>query len=139
TLRGDAPARSPSHIRQRDANCTDTNQPADFSLGVEPRLPANAPPTVTITSPTNGQALPAAGAVTLTWTMSDDVFLASYLHVWVNVTIGNQMIPLLADAVGTTSVPWMTPDVAATGVVIRVDVQDPLRAQSSCTRTVSRP
>ena len=137
TIMGDAPAPGPGHILQRDANCTDTNQPSDFSLGVEPGLPANAPPTVTITSPTNGQALPAAGAVTLTWTMSDDVFLASYLHVWVNVTIGNQTIPLLADAVGATSVPWMTPDVAATGVVIRVDVQDPLGAQSSDTRTVS--
>src|SRR2546425_12617998 len=31
----------------------------------------------------------------------------------------------------------MTPDVAATGVVIRVDVQDPLGAQSSDTRIVS--
>src|SRR3989449_954591 len=69
--------------------------------------------------------------------MSDDVFLASYLHVWVNVTIGNQTIPLLADVIGATSVLWMTPDVAATGVVIRVDVQDPLGAQSSDTRTVS--
>src|SRR5207245_10248487 len=99
--------------------------------------PATARPTVTIPSPTNGQALPAAGAVTLTWTMSDDVFLASYLHVWVNVTIGNQTIPLLADAVGATSVPWMTPDVAATGVVIRVDVQDPRGPPSSDARTVS--
>src|SRR3989441_191431 len=137
TIMGDAPAPGPGRILQRDANCTDTNRPADFSLGLEPGLPANGPPTVTITSPTNGQALPAAGAVTLTWTMSDDVFLASYLHVWVNVTIGNQTIPLLADVIGATSVLWMTPDVAATGVVIRVDVQDPLGAQSSDTRTVS--
>ena len=137
TIMGDAPAPGPGRILQRDANCTDTNRPADFSLGLEPGLPANGPPTITITSPTNGQALPAAGAVTLTWTMSDDVFLASYLHVWVNVTIGNQTIPLLADVIGATSVLWMTPDVAATGVVIRVDVQDPLGAQSSDTRTVS--
>src|SRR5437899_3716367 len=74
TIMGDAPAPGPGHILQRDANCTDTNQPSDFSLGVEPGLPANAPPTVTITSPTNGQALPAAGAVTLTWTISYAVF-----------------------------------------------------------------
>lgn len=137
TIMGDAPAPGPGRILQRDANCTDTNQPGDFSVAIEPGLPANGPPTVTITSPTNGQALPAAGAVTLTWTMSDDVFLASYLHVWVNVTIGNQTTPLLTDAIGATSVPWMTPDVAATGVVVRVDVQDPFGAQSSDTRTVS--
>ena len=137
TIMGDAPAPGPGRILERDANCTDTNQPGDFSLGIEPGLPANGPPTVTITSPTNGQAIPAAGAVTVTWTMSDDVFLASYLHVWVNVTVGNQTTALLTDVIGATSVPWPTPDIAATGVVVRVDVQDPFGAQSSDTRTVS--
>ncbi len=137
TVMGDAPAPGPGRILERDASCTDTNQPSDFTIGIEPGLPSNGPPTVAITMPTNGQALPAAGAVTLTWTMSDDVFLSGYLHVWVNVTIGNQTIPLLTDGVGETSVPWMTPDIAVTNVLVRVDVQDPFGAQASDTRTVS--
>src|SRR5207244_5367093 len=97
TIMGDAPAPGPGHILQRDANCTDTNQPADFSLGVEPGLPANAPPTVTITSPTNGQALPAAGAVSLTWTISYAVFCLKKKHIRVNVTLRHHTITLLAD------------------------------------------
>lgn len=137
TIMGDAPAPGPGRILERDASCTDTNRPTDFTLGIEPGLPANGPPTIAITMPTNGQALPAAGSVTLSWTMSDDVFLSAYLHVWVNVTIGNQTIPLLTDGVGRTSVLWMTPDVAVAAVVVRVDVQDPFGAQASDTRTVS--
>jgi hypothetical protein len=137
TIMGDALAPGPGRILERDASCTDTNQPSDFTIGIEPGLPSNGPPTVAITMPANGQALPAAGAVTLTWTMSDDVFLPAYLHVWVNVTIGNQTLPLLTDVVGRTSVLWMTPDIAVTNVLVRVDVQDPFGAQASDTRTVS--
>ena len=137
TIMGDAPAPGPGRILERVASCTDTNQPSDFTIGIEPGLPANGPPTVAITMPTNGQALPAAGAVTLSWTMSDDVFLTRYLHVWVNVTIGNQTIPILTNGVGNTSVLWTTPAIAASDVVVRVDVEDPFGAQASDTRTIS--
>ena len=137
TIMGDAPAPGPGRILERVASCTDTNQPSDFTIGIEPGLPANGPPTVAITMPTNGQALPAAGAVTLSWTMSDDVFLTRYLHVWVNVTIGNQTIPILTNGVGNTSVLWTTPAIAVSDVVVRVDVEDPFGAQASDTRTIS--
>src|SRR5437867_13335020 len=69
--------------------------------------------------------------------MSDDVFLSSYLLVWVNVTIGTQTIPLLNETLGDTAVLWMTPDIAVANVLVRVDVEDPFGARASDTRTVS--
>src|SRR2546421_364677 len=45
TVMGDAPAPGPGRILQRDTPCTDTNDPRDFTLGIEPGLPANGPPT----------------------------------------------------------------------------------------------
>ena len=137
TIMGDAPAPGPGRILERDSICTDTNQPSDFTIGLEPGLPPNGPPIVTLTTPTNGQAVPAAGTFTIAWTMSDDVFLSSYLLVWVNVTVGTQTIPLLTAAFGQTSVVWMTPDLAVANVLVRVDVEDPFGAQASDTRTVS--
>ncbi len=137
TIMGDAPAPGPGRILERVAGCADTNQPSDFAIAMEPGLPPNGPPTVSLTTPTNGQALPAAGAFTITWTMSDDIFLSSYLRVWLNVTIGAQTISLLTDAAGATSVLWMTPDIAVANVLVRVDVEDPLGAHASDTRTVS--
>jgi len=137
TIMGDAPAPGPGRILERDSTCTDTNQPSDFTIEIEPGLPPNGAPTVSLTSPTNGQALPAAGAVTIAWTMSDDIFLSGYLRVWVNVTIGTQTIALLTDAIGETSVLWMTPDIAVANVLIRVEIEDPFGAHASDTRTVS--
>ena len=137
TIMGDAPAPGPGRILQRDAGCTDTNQPSDFSLGIEPGLPPNGPPAVTITAPTEGQAVQASTAVTFTWTMSDDIFLTSYLTVWANVTIGNVTTPLLANQTGVTSVAWITPDLATGNVVFRVDVEDPFGAHATDARTFS--
>ncbi|HWM52467.1 MAG TPA: hypothetical protein VNP71_04815 [Thermoplasmata archaeon] len=137
TIMGDAPAPGPGRILERDSTCSDTNQPSDFTIGLEPGLPPNGPPIVTLTTPTNGQAVPAAGAFTITWTMSDDVFLSSYLLVWVNVTIGTQTIRLLNETVGDTAAVWMTPDIAVANVLVRVDVEDPFGAHASDTRTVS--
>ena len=137
TIMGDAPAPGPGRILERDSTCTDTNQPSDFTIGLEPGLPPNGPPIVTLTMPTNGQAVPAAGAFIIAWTMSDDVFLSSYLLVWVNVTIGTQTIPLLNETPGDTAVLWMTPDIAVANVLVRVDVEDPFGARASDTRTVS--
>src|SRR5206468_12982277 len=67
------------------------------SLAAEPGLPANGPPTVAIVAPSAGQTIEAATSVTFSWTVSDDVFVSSYLHVWANVTIGTETIPLLTD------------------------------------------
>src|SRR5205807_1302554 len=75
TILGDAPAPGPGQILQRDGSCTDTNDPRDFSLAMEPGTSANERPTVAITVPSPGQQMPAATMVTLSWTMSDDVFL----------------------------------------------------------------
>lgn len=134
TILGDAPAPGVGRVLTRDASCTDTNDPTDFSLAIEPGLPLpNQPPTVLITSPTVGQQVQAATRVTFTWTLSDDIFRISDLHVWANVTIGNQSIPLL-DAVGATSVEWTTPDITVPDALLRVDVSDPFDAHATTTR-----
>src|SRR5207247_762557 len=80
----------------------DSNSPQDFSLAIEPGLPANQPPTLTIQSPTDGETFQAASAVTFAWTMSDDIFANADLLVWANVTIGNVTTPLLEPAAGAT-------------------------------------
>src|SRR6266571_5306404 len=134
TILGDAPAPTVGRILERDAACTDSNSPQDFSLGIEPGLPANQPPTLTIQSPTDGQTFQAASAVTFAWTMSDDIFMNADLLVWANVTIGNVTTPLLA-AAGATSVVWTAPDIAVDGVVVHVDVVDPFGAKASASRT----
>src|SRR5438093_1169121 len=77
----------------------------------------------------------AATSVTFSWTVSDEVFVSSYLHVWANVTIGNETIPLLTDQAGATSVVWTTRDVADSNVVLRVDVEDPFGAHGSASQT----
>ena len=135
TIIGDAPAPGPGRILQRDAACSDTNGPQDFSLGTEPGLPANGSPIVAIVAPSAGQTIEAATSVTFSWTVSDDVFVSSYLHVWANVTIGTETIPLLTDQVGATSVAWTTRDVADSNVVLRVDVEDPFGAHGSASQT----
>ncbi len=134
TILGDAPAPTVGRILERDAACTDSNSPQDFSLGIEPGLPANQPPTLTIQSPTDGQTFQASSAVTFAWTISDDIFANADLLVWANVTIGNVTTPLLA-AAGATSVVWTAPDIAADGVVVHVDVVDPFGAKASAGRT----
>jgi len=85
--------------------------------------------------PSPGQTLEAATSVTFSWTVSDDLFVSSYLHVWANVTIGNETIPLLTDQAGATSVVWTTRDVADSNVVLRVDVEDPFGAHGSASQT----
>jgi hypothetical protein len=132
---GDALAPGPGQILQRDSSCTDTNSAQDFSLAIEPGTPANGSLTVTIVVPTPGQQVPAATAVTFSWTMSDDVFLNDYLHVWANVTIRNETIPLLVDKTAATSVTWTTRDIEASDLVFRVDVQDPFGAHASASQT----
>ena len=137
TILGDAPAPGPGQILQRDGSCTDTNDPRDFSLALEPGIPASGRPTVAIVLPASGQQVPAATMVTFTWTMSDDVFINAYLHVWANVTIGNETIPLVVDQTGVTSVTWTTRDIVATDVIFRVDVQDPFGAHATAFTTFS--
>jgi len=137
TILGDAPAPGPGQILERDAACTDTNDPRDFTLQIEPGLPPNGPPTVAIVVPAAGQQIPAATAVTFTWTMSDDLFVNDYLHVWANVTIGNEIIALVVNQTGVTSVSWTTRDITATDLVFRVDVQDPFGAHASASQTFS--
>jgi hypothetical protein len=137
TIMGDAPAPAPGRILQRDARCTDTNDPRDFALATEPGLPAGQPPTVSITVPGSGQQISAASPVTFSWTMSDNVFQTGYLHVWANVTIGTQVIRLVSDGIGVTSATWTTPNMAAADVSFRVDVEDPFGAHGTATQTFS--
>lgn len=135
TLLGDAPAPTVGRILERDAACTDTNRPTDFSLGIEPGLPPNGAPTVRVVTPAPGQEVPAAASFTFTWTIADDVFQAADLRVWANVTVGNETTPLLAGDLGATSAVWMSPDLAIEGAVLRVDVVDPFGARASDART----
>jgi hypothetical protein len=137
TIMGDAPAPTPGRILQRDASCTDTNDPRDFTLGTEPGLSAGQPPTVSITVPAAGQQIPAASLVTFTWTMSDNVFRSDYLHVWANVTIGTRVTRLVSDGIGVTSATWTTPNMAATDVAFQVDVEDPFGAHGTASQTFS--
>jgi hypothetical protein len=136
TILGDAMAPGPGQILQRDAACTDTNDPADFSLATEPGLPStNLPPTVTISMPTSGQAVQAGTTVTLAWTFEDDVFHSKYLHVWANLSYGNQTVRLVSGGLNTTRATWRAPDTALTGVVLRVEVQDPFGERGVASQT----
>ena len=137
TIMDDARAPGPGRILQRDVLCTDTNTPADFTVANEPGLPTNGPPTVSIVSPASGETVPPGTTVTFTWTLSDDVFADGYLHVWANVTLGNQTIPLVVDGTGVTSATWIAPSAEVSGVEIRVDVEDPFGEHASATRTFS--
>jgi hypothetical protein len=136
TILGDAPAPGPGQILQRDPPCADTNRPGDFSLAREPGLPATIPPpSVSITSPTTGQAVQGGTTVSLAWTLSDDVFASKYLHVWVNVSYDNATVRLVSDGLGITVATWTTPDAALSDVRLRVEVQDPFGAQGMATQT----
>jgi len=132
TSLGDAAAPGPGRILGRDASCTDTNRPSDFSLTTEPGVASTSNLTLGISSPTPGQTLPAASVVDLAWIMSDDVFQTGYVHVWANVTIGSQTIPVLVDQLGATSVRWTTPDFTGTAI-LKIDAEDPFGAHASAT------
>src|SRR5207247_5489166 len=72
TIMGDAPAPGPGRILQRDAACTDPNDPADFSLATEPGVPAKGPPPgVAIIVPSPGQTREEATSATFLGTGVD--------------------------------------------------------------------
>src|SRR5881409_577490 len=72
----------------------------------------NQPPTVSIGSPAEHEAFPAASTITFTWTMSDEQIGRAQLPVWANVTINDVATALLVASLGATSVVWTAPDVA---------------------------
>lgn len=125
TILGDAPAPRPGHILERALFCGDTNSPSDFRIAQEPGLPANGPPIVSVVAPAPGVTLRAAQPFTIRWTMEDDVFLTSYLVVWVNVSYAATNASILSGVAGATSASWIVPDVEATNAVVTVTVEDP--------------
>lgn len=135
TVMGDADAPGPGQILQRDLACTDTNGPGDFALATEPGLASNGPPTVSIVAPAVGEAIAAGSTYTFVWSLSDDVFATAYIHVWANLTIGNQTTALVVDGRGVTSVAWAVPNAVLSDVVLRIDVEDPFGAHASATRS----
>jgi hypothetical protein len=138
TILGDAVAPGPGQILQRDSACTDTNNPADFTLATEPGLPStNGPPSLSILSPSSGQAVQAGTTVAFEWTLSDDVFAPKYLHVWANLTVGGQTIPLVSDGLGTIKTTWTAPDAALSDLVIRVEAADPFGQLGGASQTFS--
>ncbi|OGS48443.1 MAG: hypothetical protein A3K68_01530 [Euryarchaeota archaeon RBG_16_68_13] len=135
TLLEDAPAPGPGRILERTVFCADTNRASDFRLAVQPGLPPNEAPAVAISSPAEGATVPAGQLFTFAWTMSDDLFRADQLRVWVNVTYAGTSAVLLAGSLGPTSISWAVPNLDARGSLVTVDVVDPLGARTSALRT----
>ena len=97
----------------------------------------NQPPIVSIGSPAENQAFPAASAITFTWTMSDDLLESAQLPVWANLTMNNVTTALLVASPGATSLVWTAPDVAMDRAVFHVDVVNPAGLRGSAERTFS--
>ncbi len=135
TILGDAPAPGVGKILQRSASCADTNTPSDFHEDVEPGLPANQPPSVSILAPANGQTVQGGQTFTVQWTVGDDIFQASDLQVWVNVTYAGTTSTILADVGTRTSADWRVPDVEEPSATVRVEVIDPFGAKGAATAT----
>ena len=133
TTMGSAPAPGPGQILERNASCADTNSPSDFHLAPEPGLPSATPPVVTITAPGPGQNVQGGQVFTIRWTMTDDVFVSSYLQVWVNLTVNGATTSLLNGTPGATSVDWRVPDLEAPGSIVHVDVVDPFGGRGNAT------
>ncbi len=131
TTMGNAPAPGPGQILERAAFCSAVPAPQGFVLAKEPGLPAAGPPTVTITAPGTGQNVQGGQTYTIRWNMSDPVFVASYLKVWVNVTVQGTTIALLAGSLGATSADWSVPDVSTSSAVVNVSVVDPFGSYGS--------
>ena len=134
TALGSAPAPGPGQILKRSSSCADTNSPSDFQLATEPGLPSATPPVVTITAPTAGQNVQGGQVFTIRWTMTDDVFVNTYLKVWVNVTVRGNTVSLLTGTTGAVSVDWTVPDLDAPGSTVTVEAVDPFGAHGNATR-----
>src|SRR3989475_12252978 len=63
----------------------------------------NQPPTISIGSPAENEAFPAASAIIFTWTMSDELLESAQLPVWANVTITDVATAMLVAALGAAS------------------------------------
>lgn len=133
TILGDAPAPGPGEILERTSFCSAAAAPGAFAVATEPGLPAAAAPTVTIMAPSPGQNVQGGQVFTIRWTMTDPVFVARYLRVWVNVTVGGSTTTLLAGGLGATSVDWNVPDVSTSNAVVHVSAVDPFGAQGNGT------
>ena len=130
TLRN-APAPGPGQILERFPVCSASPAPDAFRLATEPGQPPSAPLTVTILSPTPGQNVPGGQAFTIRWNLSDPVFIAAYLHVWANVTVGGTTTTLLAGSAGATSVDWSVPDASVSGATVAVTAINPFGTRGS--------
>ena len=135
TIQPDAPAPGPGQILERTSFCSSAPPPGGFELAPEPGLPAVVPPSVTITAPSGGQNVQGGQVFTFRWTMSDAVFVPTYLKVWVNVSYQGTTATLLAGALGATSVDWPAPDLSTSNAVVRVSVVNPFGAEGNATRT----
>ncbi len=135
TIMGDAPAPGPGQILERASFCSAAPAPSGFLLAKEPGLPAAAPPSITIDAPAAGQNVQGGQVFTIRWTMTDPVFVSSYLRVWVNVTVGGTTTTVLAGAQGATSVDWNVPDLSQSNVNIRVSAVNPFGTEGNTTTT----
>jgi len=95
----------------------------------------NQPPIVSIGSPVENEAFPAASTITFTWTMADELLESAQLPVWANLTVNKVTTALLVGSLGATSVVWTAPDVAVDRGVFHVDVVNPAGLRGSVERT----
>src|SRR5881396_2454410 len=95
----------------------------------------NQPPIVSIGSPVENEAFPAADTNTFTWTMADELLESAQLPVWANLTVNKVTTALLVGSLGATSVVWTAPDVAVDRGVFHVDVVNPAGLRGSVERT----
>lgn len=131
TTMGNAPAPGPGQILERSPFCAAALPPRSFVLAKEPGLPAAGPPTVTILAPVAGENVQGGRTYTIRWNLSDPVFVASYLKVWVNVTVQGATTNLLAGTTGATSVDWSVPDTSTSNAIVNVSVVDPFAVHGS--------
>ncbi len=133
TILPDAPAPGPGGMLNRTSPCGSQATQPGYQLSREPGLPAITNVAVQILAPVEGQTLTGGQSFTFTWSMSDDVFLGSYLTAWVNVTYGGNSYPLVAGSQGATSVAWTVPDITESSASVHVDAMDPYGARTSQT------
>ncbi len=135
TILRDAPAPGPGQILQRTPFCSAAAAPGAYALAKEPGLPASLPPSVTVLAPTAGGNVQGGQTFTVRWNMTDPVFIAAYLRVWVNVTVNGATTTLLAGALGATSVDWSVPDLSTSNAQVLIVVVNPFGSQGNATTT----
>lgn len=104
-------------------NLDNTEEEKWLDVTVQATVP-NTPPTVTITSPANGEEWSVSSSHTVTWTMHDDQDSNENLTIYVNYTTQETTYSIVAGLQGIESYLWTLPDTEADDVVINITIID---------------